>query len=244
MDCYLSVIIPAFNEERRIRNTLEIVDSYLRGKSFSSEILVVDDGSTDATSTVVKSIGPSIPNLTYSGRKENRGKGYTVREGMFRARGDIRIFTDADNSTDISHFDKMIPFFDSSYEVVIGSRNPQDAAGATQAISQPWFKRVLGVSGNLIIQKLALPGIWDTQNGFKAFRRKAAENIFPRARIDGWGFDVEILALARRLGYEIGIVPVNWINNPESRVNFSSYFKVVAETIKVRRNLIMNRYNL
>jgi len=244
MGCFISIIIPIYNEERRIGKTLRVIDNYLQSKPYSYEILVVDDGSTDGSSDVVRNMMRSVSSLNYMGGRNNRGKGYTVREGMLEARGEIRLFTDADNSTDISHFDAMLPFFENSYEVVIGSRSPRDASGARQAISQPWHKRILGVCGNLLIQKLAVPGIWDTQNGFKAFRDHAAENIFSRVRIDGWGFDVEALALARRFGYKIGIIPVNWINDPQSHIKFSSYLEVIAETVRVRRNLTANEYDL
>jgi glycosyltransferase involved in cell wall biosynthesis len=241
---YLSVIIPAYNEESRISKTLKIVSSYLKNQLFPYEIIVVGDGPTDNTPGIVKSLIPLIPNLSYIDRQENKGKGYTVREGMLKAQGRIRLFTDADNSTDISHFDKMRPFFDRGYEVVIGSRHPRDASGARQAVSQPWHKRILGIMGNLFIRKVAVPGIWDTQNGFKAFRDYAAQEIFSRTKINGWGFDIEVLALAHRLNYKIGIIPVNWINDPKSHVKFSGYFKTLLETVKIRRNLIKNKYKL
>ncbi|MBI1956920.1 MAG: hypothetical protein HYS44_00465, partial [Candidatus Niyogibacteria bacterium] len=170
--------------------------------------------------------------------------GDAVKTGMLRAKGEIRLFTDADNSTDIAHFDKMHPLFDTGYDVVIGSRHPWDAVGATQAVSQPWYKRVMGMAGNLFIQLVAVWGIWDTQCGFKAFRDTAAEKIFSRQRIPGWGFDIEALALARKFDYRIGIIPVHWVNDPESHVRLSGYFQVLWETANVRLNLWLRRYGI
>lgn len=236
---YLSVIIPAYNEEERIGKTLRRVDAYLKEQVFSAEIIVVIDGAKDNTANVVTDLSSVILNLRLIDRKENRGKGYTVREGMIAAKGEIRLFTDADNSTDISHFDKMKPLFNPSipsgqvYDIVICSRDKKDVVGATQAVPQPFFKRQLGNMGNLFIQLFAARGIWDTQCGFKAFRAEAAERIFSAAKIDRWGFDVEVLALARKFGYKIGIVPAYWINDPKSHVKLSGYLQVLWETLKI-----------
>ena len=230
---YLSVIIPAYNEDSRIEKTLRIVDAYLKRQPFSSEILVVVDGASDNTARIVGGLKSEIINLRLIDRKENHGKGYTVREGMLAAEGKIRLFADADNSTDISHFDKMRPVFDKGYEVVICSRDAKDAPGATQAVPQSFLKRQLGNMGNLFIQLMAVRGIWDTQCGFKAFRADAAEKIFSQSRIDRWGFDIEVLALARVMGFKIGIVPANWINDPHSHVKLSGYLQVLWETTKI-----------
>src|SRR3989338_8807530 len=205
-DVYLSVIIPAYNEGERILKTIEAISEYLGHRGFSSEIIVSSGGSTDNTAAVVRHKMLNTPGLRLV-EDSRSGKGLGVKMGMLEAKGRIRLFTDADNSTDISHFDKMRPFFDQGYEIVIASRDPKDAPGARQAVSQAWHKRMLGNMGNLFIQAVALPGIWDTQCGFKAFRDFAAENIFSRQIITGWAFDIEALALARALGCKIGIVP-------------------------------------
>ncbi len=230
---YLSIIIPAYNEEERIGKILRRVDAYLKEQVFTAEIVVVIDGAKDNTARVASDLQAEIVNLRVIDRKENRGKGYTVREGILAAMGEIRLFSDADNSTDISHFDKMKSLFQQNYDIVICSRDKKDAAGATQAVPQSFFKRQLGNMGNLFIQLFAVRGIWDTQCGFKAFRAKAVEQIFSRAKIDRWGFDVEVLALARKFNYRVGIVPAYWINDPKSHVKLSDYVQVLLETLKI-----------
>src|SRR3990172_6816637 len=190
-DTYLSVIVPAYNEAQRIPKTLERLHQYLADKSFTYEIVVELDGPTDGTREVLDRISSEISNLRIIDRPVNRGKGFTVREGMLEARGQIRLFTDADNSTDIAHFDRMKPLFDQGCDLVIASRSPKDAPGAEQAVPQASYKRVIGAIGNRIVQLLAVPGIWDTQCGFKAFCAEAAERIFSRLTVDRWGFDIE-----------------------------------------------------
>lgn len=241
-EVYLSVVVPAFNEAARLPQTLRRLQEYLAAQSFTYEILVVLDGPRDHTRKVLRGVASEIKNLIVLDRVQNRGKGYAVREGMLRAAGHIRLFTDADNSTDISHFDAMRRYFDEGYDVVICSRNPKDAPGAKQLVTQKWHKRLLGNLGNLFVQFLAVRGIWDTQCGFKAFRGPAAEKIFSRAVIDGWGFDIEALALTRALGYRLAIVPALWINHPKSHITWSSYFSALAEAIRVRWNLSGGKY--
>jgi dolichyl-phosphate beta-glucosyltransferase len=234
---YLSVIVPAYNEERRITTTLLSIYEYLSRQHYSWEILVVLDGPTDNTLKLIKEFAASREHVRWIDRRENRGKGYTVREGMLAASGQIRLFSDADNSTDINHFEQMIPLFEKGCDVVICSRDDKDAAGADQSIPQPAVKRFLGNAGNLFIQFVAVPGIWDTQCGFKAFTAKAAENIFSVAQIDGWGFDIEALALARKLNYQIGIIAARWIDHAETHVRLWNYITTLLETVRVRLNL-------
>lgn len=239
---YLSVIIPAYNEVERIGTTLARVGEYLRMKDFSSEVIVVVDGAKDETARTAKSFADKVPNLRVIDRKENRGKGYTVREGMLAALGAVRVFTDADNSTDIVHFDLMKPLFDSGEQIVIASREPKDAPGAKQSVAQKWYKRLLGDMGNLFIQIVAVRGIWDTQCGFKAFTAVASEKIFTRSRIDRWGFDIEALALAKHFDYKIAKIPADWKNDPRSHVRMSAYFQVLWETVKIRFWLMTGKY--
>jgi dolichyl-phosphate beta-glucosyltransferase len=242
-DVYLSVIVPAYNEAERLPKTLKRFNEYLSSTGFTYEILVALDGPSDRTREVLREMRREIPHLKVIDRPLNHGKGFTVKEGMLRAAGRIRLFTDADNSTDIAHFENMQPLFDDGYEVVIASRNSKDAPGAEEAVPQTWYKRWTGRIGNLIVQLLAVPGIWDTQCGFKAFRAEVAERIFSNTKIEGWGFDIEVLALARAFKYKIGIIPAHWVNDPRSHVQWFDYFRVLGDTLRVRANLRARKYN-
>jgi len=240
---YLSVIIPAYNEEKRISNTLLDIDKYLSKQDYSYEIIVVSDGSKDKTAAIVNKFSDLIKNLRLIDNKENHGKGWVVRQGILEAKGQYRLFMDADNATTIDHFEKMIPLFKQGFKVVIGSRDKKDVPDAKQAVAQSFLKRQLGNFGNILIQLLAVSGIWDTQCGFKAFTDKATNDIFERCLIDRWGFDIEALAIARKLDYKIGIIPVNWVNDPESKVSLKGYLNTFRELFKIKWNLITNKYN-
>ncbi len=243
---FLSVIIPAYTEEHRIGKTLEVIHRYLTRQPFRWEILVVLDGPEDRTLEKVEAFAEEADGnecIRWIDREENRGKGYTVRQGMLAAEGQIRLFTDADNSTDITHFDQMKPLFEQGAGVVICSRDPKDAPGARQEVPQPFLKRLLGNLGNLMIQAIAVRGIWDTQCGFKAFTAEAAEQIFSVARINGWGFDIEALALARRFGHRIEVIPAHWVDDADTHVRMWNYFDTLLETVKVRWNLLTGAYS-
>jgi glycosyltransferase involved in cell wall biosynthesis len=244
VDPDVSVIIPAYNEAERIAPTLRRINDYLGGCSFSSEILVVVDGATDNTLGVLRETAEKVAKLRILDRQRNRGKGYTVQEGMLKASGRLRLFCDADNSTDIGHFDKMLPLFKEGYDIVIASRHSKDAAGARQVVPQKRHKRIIGQVGNLIIQSIAVPGIWDTQCGFKAFRAAVAERLFSQSTIEGWAFDIEILALARAQNYKIGVIPADWVNDARSHVRPFDYLTVLGDTLKVKRNFLAGRYSL
>jgi dolichyl-phosphate beta-glucosyltransferase len=239
---HLSVVIPAYNEERRLPRTLDDVIRYLRGQSYAAEIVVVDDGSTDGTARVVNErAGESVPlRLVAQPDGANHGKGAAVRVGMAAARGAHRLFMDADNSTTIDQVERFWPFVDEGYDVVIGSR---DAKGAEVVVHQSWMKELAGNLGNWLIRLLAVGGVADTQAGFKMFTRRSIEDIMPRLTIDRWGFDVELLAAARRRGYRIKEVPIRWVNEPNSKVRTSSYLEVLAEVWQVHRNLRAGRYD-
>jgi dolichyl-phosphate beta-glucosyltransferase len=240
----LSVVVPAYNEAERIPKTLRRLNEYLGGNSFTYEILVVLDGPSDSTRDVLKQLSGEIQHLKIIDRAINRGKGFTVREGMLKASGCVRLFTDADNSTDIGHFELMKRLFDQGYDLVIASRSSKDAPEAKQTVPQVWYKRFLGKLGNLIVQIVAVRGLWDTQCGFKAFRAEVAEQIFSQTKVSGWGFDIEVLALARALKFKVGVIPAHWVNDERSHVGWLDYFRVLGDAIKVRYNLIAGRYNL
>lgn len=240
---YLSVIIPAYNEGKRISKTLLDIDHYLSKQDYSYEILVINDGAKDNTAQVVNKFTDLVKNLRLIDNKKNHGKGWVVKQGMLEAKGEIRLFMDADNATTIDHFEKMIPLFKQGNDIVIGSRDKKDAKGAKQAVPQTFLKRQLGNFGNLLIQLVAIPGIWDTQCGFKAFSAKAAKKLFGKGSIDRWGFDIEILALARKFKYQIGIIPVYWINDPQSHVSLKGYLNTFRELFKIKWNLIRGKYD-
>jgi glycosyltransferase involved in cell wall biosynthesis len=238
---YLSVIIPAYNEVSRLPETLIDVDAKLSTAKYSYEILVINDGSTDGTAEMVRRFLHIVKNLRLVDNEKNKGKGGVIKQGMLEAIGNYRLFMDADNSTTVNQFDNMIPSFKEGYDVVIGSR---DVKGAELHPAQPFYKRILGNAGNLFIQALLLPGIWDTQCGFKCFTRAAAEKVFPFQRINGWGFDVEILTLSKVLGFRIKEIPVVWVNDLRSKVKLSAYIKVLIETMKVRLWLWQDTYKI
>jgi dolichyl-phosphate beta-glucosyltransferase len=238
---YLSIIIPAYNEAERIPLTLVDIDKKLSKAEYSYEILVVNDGSKDKTAEIVRNMEKMIGNLKLIDNEANKGKGGVVRQGMLLAKGKIRLFTDADNSTSIDHVNAMIPYFRDGYDVVICDRVLK---GSCLAPPQPLYRQIPGKIGNLIIQLLLLPGIWDTQCGFKAFTAEAVEKIFALSRIAGWGFDVEVLALAKKFGYKIKEIPVHWVNDLRSTIGMSAYLKTLIETIKIRWWLWMGKYQL
>ncbi len=240
---YLSVIIPARNEEKRIIKTLNSNAAYLERQNFDYEVLIIDNGSTDGTERVVAEFSQNHPYVKFM-EAHGKGKGSAVRYGMQHATGDIRLFMDADNATTLDHFDRMKPHFEGGAGLVFGTRDSRDLPEARQVVPQPWYRRLLGDIGNLLIQIVVLPGIWDTQAGFKACTKAAAEGIFSRAVIDGFGFDIEMLALGRRLGYRLEKIPLEWENDPDSKVSLASYLKVFVEMFRVRWNLWTGAYKL
>ncbi len=236
----LSVIIPAYNEESRLPGTLAEVCAYLAGQSYDSEVIVVDDGSTDGTVRAIRESGIQGPlRLVQHEDRANHGKGAAVRRGMTEARGAFRIFMDADNSTTIDQIAAFWPWFERGYDVVIGSRK---AKGAQVRVRQSWHKELAGRLGNYLIQALAVPGISDTQAGFKMFTGPAADALFARQTIDRWGYDIEILAVARLMGYRIREVPIVWVNSTGSKVRLNSYIQVLNEIRHIRRTIKTGGY--
>ncbi len=240
----LSVIIPAYNEAKRIGKTLKSISSYLKKQEYESEIVVVNDGSTDKTTETVKKFQKEINNLRLIDNEKNKGKGGVVKQGMLAGEGDYLLFTDADNSTDIKHVEKMWPEFEKGADVVIGTRDSRDRKGAKQAVPQPAWKRMVADIGNLVIQLLLLPGIWDTQCGFKAFTRETGKKLFKKSKGFKWAFDIEILKLARKMDYEIALVPVYWINDPESRFKLKGYTRFFKEFFKIKWYFLKGKYEL
>ncbi|MBU6500800.1 MAG: glycosyltransferase family 2 protein [Patescibacteria group bacterium] len=238
---FLSIIIPAYNEAERIPHTLIDMDKILSRSEYSYEIMVMNDGSTDNTAEIVRNMEHAIKNLKLIDNSENKGKGGVVRQGMLLARGKYRLFTDADNSTSVDHFNAMVPLFKEGCDIVICDRALK---GSKLEPAEPIWRQIPGKLGNLVIQALLLPGIWDTQCGFKAFTDEAAEKIFMQSKISGWGFDVEILALAKKFGYKIKEIPVHWVNAAGSKLKLSAYLKVLLETFKIRWWLWTGAYGI
>lgn len=237
---HLSVIVPAYNEENRIGKTLTELNAYLSRQNYSYEILVVNDGSKDKTSEVIRAaISGGVKNLRLIDNKENKGKGGVVKQGMLEAKGEYRLFSDADNSVSIEQIEKFWPYFKEDYEVVIGSI---EVEGAKIEEHAAWYRRFVGHWAKLLIRMLAIWEIHDTQRGFKCFTAKAAENIFPKQTITRWGFDIEILVIAKKLGYKIKEVPVIWINPGESKVGLSAYVSTLKELLQIKWNLVRGKY--
>lgn len=233
----LSVIIPAWNEEQRIATTLKDVTTHLNKQKYDYEILVVDDGSTDKTASVVSSL--RLPRVRVLRHKRNQGKGSAVRTGMLAASGDLLLFTDADHSTPIQELDKFLTYTD-KYDIVIASRSIK---GAELEVKQPWYRMLIGKIFNKVVRLFTVRGIIDTQCGFKLFTRKAAHDIFPRQTIKRWGFDVEVLFLARKFGYSIIELPVRWRNRSESRVDpVWDSLRMLKEILQIRWNDLRGRY--
>ena len=236
---YLSVVIPAYNEAKRISETLLDVDKYLSKQKYSYEILVVSDGSTDDTAQKAKKTQQLVKNLKIIDNKQNCGKGCVVKQGMLEARGKYRLFMDADNSTTIDHLDKFWPET-KKYDIVIGSI---EIKGAKIEETAAWYRRWLGKVAKYIIRIIA--GLWkikDTQRGFKLFSEKSVKKIFPKQTLMRWGFDFEILVLAKKFSFKVKEVAVVW-KNPPGRVTLSSYFKTFGELLKIKLNLIRGKYD-
>jgi dolichyl-phosphate beta-glucosyltransferase len=237
----LSIIIPAYNEEHRILPTLERLHKFLAAHPLRSEIVVVDDGSADNTCGVVALAMARMPELRLVRQSPNRGKGAAVRRGMLEARGQLRVMSDADGSMPPEQLPKLLePIVGCRADIAIGSRY---AEGAKTDARQPWYRVVWSRIANRVIQRSLVPGVRDTQCGFKAFTAEAARDLFKLGRIDGWAFDLEILALAKRRGFSIAEVGVEWHDDRRSRVNpLKDLWKVVREALTIRKNLRRNVY--
>ena len=212
----LSVVIPAFEEAARIGPTLEQVRGYLHDQPFDSEVLVVVDGGRDGTLEQVGDLVGDWPALQVLDNGVNRGKGYSVRRGMLAARGRYLLFSDADLSTPIAEVERLIAALEAGGDVAVGSRALADS---DVRVRQAWWRQAMGRVFNNIVRVVAIPDVRDTQCGFKCFRREAAHRVFALQRSSRFAFDVELLWIARKLGYRVVEVPVTWVNDPSSRVH-------------------------
>jgi len=239
-DVYLSVVVPAYNEQDRLPKTLEAIGAYLSRQPYNYEIIAVNDGSKDNTASAVNALVGKIANLKLIDNRVNHGKGYVVRQGMLSAEGQIRLFTDSDNSTPMEEIEKLLPFFKDGYDIVIGSR---DAKGAILDPPQPMIRQFLGEGFGLLTNIIVGTwGISDTQCGFKAMTARAAQDILPRCRVDRFAFDPEILMLARLLKYRVKEIGILWKNDLHSKVKLSSMFKMFLDLLRIRLNRIKGVY--
>jgi dolichyl-phosphate beta-glucosyltransferase len=231
----LSIIIPAFNEERRLPKAIEQIGYYLHVRPWPAEILVVDDGSSDATPKLIESYREKVPGLRLISNGRNRGKGFSVRHGMLEARGQIALFTDADLSTPIEEADKLLSAIrENGYDGAIGSRAMDRSLIETH---QSAFREQAGMFFNRLVRGIAGIEFSDTQCGFKAFRRERAGIIFEQQRIERFGFDPEILFLAKRHGLRVAEIPVRWSHDAATKVN------VIGDGIQMFVDLLVIRWN-
>lgn len=215
MPC-LSIIIPAYNEEKRIASSLAKVMVYMSNAYRSWEIILVDDGSVDRTSHVAREVIKD-ERLTIIKNPVNMGKGYSLKRGVLSSRGDVILLSDADLSTPIEELENMLRWIDKGYDVVIGSRALPDS---NVTVPQPRYREMMGKIFNLLVRVFVIRGFKDTQCGFKCFRREPALKIFSLQKIRGFAFDVEVLLIAKRLVFKVKEVPVRWLNSAESKVHF------------------------
>jgi glycosyltransferase involved in cell wall biosynthesis len=238
----LSIVVPAFNEERRLPKTLQSIRAYLRSRSIRAEVLVVDDGSTDATAKVVELSRAEFPELRLLSNDRNRGKGFSVRHGMLEARGEIAMFTDADLSAPMEEADKLLAALrDGTYDVAIGSRAVDRSL---IEVRQSAFRERAGIFFNQIVRRITGLPFQDTQCGFKAFHREKARVIFEQQRTEGFGFDPEILFLAQRRGLRVAEVPVRWAHDPATKVRmFTDSLRMFLDLVAIRWHDLMGRYD-
>jgi len=235
-----SVIIPAYNESDRIRPTLDELLRHSREHNWDVEILVVDDGSRDDTAEIARQYGKAHPQILLVQNPGNRGKGYSVRNGMLHARGDICLFTDADLSSPISEAQRLFDAIAEGADIAIGSRWLRSEL---QTERQPLYRQAFGRIFNLMLRVILGLNFADTQCGFKAFRLKVAQRIFPLQRIERWAFDPEILFLAQRMGFTVKEVPVLWAHSEGTRLHpFRDGFRMFLEVLRIRWNSISGAY--
>lgn len=242
---YLSVIVPSYKEGKRVGVNLLEIENYLNTKNYTYEVLVVVDGSPDNTAQIARSFQSQVKNLRVIENPENHGKGYVVRQGLIEAKGKLRLFLDADGSTSITHLDTFIPEFEKGNDIVIGSR---DIEGTYIQVHQPKYREMMGDMGNWLIRIVL--GLWkypDTQCGFKILTDKAAQAVASRMVVDRFGFDFELIILAKKLGFKIKQMPVRWLNEEGSTVGLTGpngFIQVLIDLFKTKGRLMTGKYKI
>lgn len=235
----LTIIVPSYNEELRLPPSLESIALYLRTSNWPTEVIVVNDGSIDHTAEVAASFADRIANLRVVENGENRGKGFSVRHGMREAKGEIVLFTDADLSAPIEEADKLIKALE-QYDVAIGSRAMNRNL---IEVHESAFREFAGIVFNWIVRAVLLLPFVDTQCGFKAFRRERCRIIFEQQRIERFGFDPELLYLARHHGLKAVEIPVRWSHSPATKVNMlRDSIQMFVDVFTIRWNAVLGRY--
>lgn len=236
----ISIIIPAYNEEKRLPATLESVSNFFTDKRMPFEIIIVDDGSTDNTAAIVNQYASRHLHTRLIVNKINKGKGFAIKTGVLAATGELILINDADGSSPIEEVDRLRAAIEDGAQLAIGSRAKPDSTRKVNALP---YRTYIGNTFNRIVQSLLLPGIYDTQCGFKLFKKDIARNIFSLSTIDGYAFDVEILYLARLNKYRIDEISINWNNVPGSKVNvFVDSLKMLVEVLKISWNAAQGKY--
>lgn len=236
---FLSIVIPAYNEESRLPNTLPQVAEFVESQNYAAEVLVVDDGSTDRTVKIVEKIAAEHPCVRLIKAKHG-GKGHAVKTGMLQVKGEYAFLCDADLAMPIIELPKFLPPVQNGYQVAIGSREGEGAI----RYNEPFYRHLMGRVFNWLVKVMAVPGYEDTQCGFKCFHYSVKEDLFSHQTIDGFGFDVEVLYIAQKRGYRIVEVPIQWYYQSESKVRpVRDTVRMVSDMLTVRRNDRQKLYN-
>lgn len=242
----VSIVIPAYKEEGRIGPNLQMIQAHMDQKGMSYEVIIVVDGSRDGTAAFARTFADRITHLRVVDNDTNRGKGAVIRQGLLMAQGRIHCFLDADGSTSITHIDQALQMIEGGSDFVVGSR---DIPGAEIAVHQPHMRELMGTAGNLLIRFVL--GLWafpDTQCGFKVLKREVTEAVVSRMVVDRFAYDFEMIVLAKKLGFEIGQMPVRWLNEEGSTVGGlfgpNGFVQVLIDLFKTRWRLWTGRYGL
>lgn len=227
---YITVVIPAYNEEHRLPSTLDKIVDYFSSKAYQKELIIINDCSSDKTSEVIKSYSEKYPYIREIKNTQNKGKAYSVNRGIGESKGELVLYMDADGSTSILELDKLIYWIQNGFDIAIGSRRVD---GSNVVVDQNKLRLLLGWIFRHLVKMIVSLDIIDTQNGFKLFKSKIAKEIFAKQKSFGWAFDVEILYIAQKSGYKIKEVPIVWVNNFESKVKFSGKIKMLFEIVKI-----------